>query len=259
MFYKSLILATVASALLLGLLLGFAVFSQTQSSQGQLVLLDPEMAPQNIKPLVMKGFQILLETKKNLPEYVGARLNCTNCHFNCGNTFGGINEGFSLVGVSKRYPREVPGNPHFTLADRINACFTKSMNGKPVPVDSPAMKAMIAYLDWISDGLTTPPSWLGTKKLHFQNPPNVQNGELHYKKNCAICHGNDGDGQIKPDQLSYPPVWGKNSFNTEAGMHEVETLASFIYYNMPYQDPGLTIEEALDIATFISQQPRPTP
>lgn len=259
MLYKSLIFAIVASAALLGLLLGFAAFSQTQSPQGHLVLLDPEMAPQNIKPLVMKGFQILLETKKNLPEYVGARLNCTNCHFNCGNSFGGINEGFSLVGVSRLYPRAIPGNPHFTLEERINQCFTKSMNGKPLPVDSPAMQAMIAYLDWISDGISQPPSWLGTKKLHFQTLPNAQNGQLHYEKNCALCHGNDGQGLIKPDQLSYPPLWGENSFNSQAGMHDVATLASFLYYNMPYQNPELTVEEALDIAAYISQQPRPTP
>ena len=42
-----------------------------------------------------------------------------------------------------------------SLEDRINGCFRRSMNGKPLPVDSADMKAMVAYFDWMK-GATKP-------------------------------------------------------------------------------------------------------
>jgi thiosulfate dehydrogenase len=35
------------------------------------------------------------------------------------------------------------------MEDRINGCFRRSMNGKPLPPDSDDMKAMVAYFDWM--------------------------------------------------------------------------------------------------------------
>ncbi|XOV08187.1 c-type cytochrome [Campylobacter jejuni] len=40
-----------------------------------------------------------------------------------------------------------------TLADRINGCFERSMNGKRMPSDAPEMKAMLTYMQWLSQGV----------------------------------------------------------------------------------------------------------
>lgn len=222
-------------------------------------LLDPEMAPADIKPLVMQGFNIMLETKKYVPEYAGDKINCANCHFNGGNNLGGFNNGISLVGITQFYPRKLPHNQQYTLADRINSCFEKSLNGKPLPNDSQEMNAIIAYLNWISRDANNIPNlpWRGLKKLDTSHIANSQNGSQIYATKCALCHGNDGEGQERVDDLSYPPLWGKNSFNSSAGMNDLAKLASFVYYNMPYQESKLTEEEAIDVASFVISQPRP--
>src|SRR5437868_4689265 len=66
-------------------------------SQEEGVLVDPETAPEKIRPLVMKGLYTMLETQKHAPAYAGDRITCTNCHFSGGNTLGGENNGISLV------------------------------------------------------------------------------------------------------------------------------------------------------------------
>ncbi len=222
-------------------------------------LIDPEMAPEPIKESVMRGYNIVLETRKHLPEYTGDRLNCTNCHFSGGNNLGGINGGISLVGVTAKYPIDLGNERQYTLAERINSCFEKSMNGKPLPVDSVHMNDILAYLKWISEGITdvSKAPWLGLKKLSSAHLPNPEAGAVKYETYCAMCHGSDGQGQRRKYDLGYPPLWGPHSFNDAAGMNQLEMLAPFILYNMPYEDARLSVEEALDIASFIIKQPRP--
>jgi thiosulfate dehydrogenase len=222
-------------------------------------LFDPEMAPDAIKPLVMRGYKLLLETNQHLPEYVGDTLSCTHCHFSAGNTFGGRENGLPLVGVTHHYPKRLESGKEYTLAERINGCFLRSMNGKPLPLDSENMKAMVAYLEWISSGIPKLPSypWMGVRHFRTHHTPDPKNGAAIYATHCAMCHGKEGQGQERPLDLSYPPLWGEKSFNDAAGMNKTETFAYFVYENMPYGDPGLTIEEALDVAAFVTQQPRP--
>lgn len=229
--------------------------------EGKIALLDPEMAPEEIRPQVMQGFYILFETKKYAPQYAGDKLSCTNCHFSCGNTLGGEGNGISLVGVPRLYPKKLPNQQEESLAQRINACFEKSMHGNPMPVDSQEMKAMIAYLEWISSGVPpgTKLSWLGVKKLRTSYQPDPKKGEQTFAVNCAMCHGKDGQGEPRADDLSYPPLWGKGAFTHNAGMNKLETFAGFIYENMPYQNVGLTVEQALDIASYVTSQQHPSP
>jgi len=221
-------------------------------------LVDPELAPASIKPLVMQGYHILMETQKYLPEYAGDRITCNNCHFACGNTLGGANGGISLVGVTKVYPRSLPGNKTLSLAERINYCFEKSLNGKPLPIDSQPMHAMLAYLEWISSKIPTSATpWLGLQALKSKHEPDPLTGQAVYVVRCASCHSADGQGEPRSENLSYPPLWGDSSFNSRAGMNSLQTMASFVYYNMPYTEAELTEEEALDVAAFITAQPRP--
>lgn len=216
-------------------------------------LVDPEQAPASIKPSVMRGLRILMETKKYLPEYAGDQISCTNCHFAEGNTLGGEGNGISLVGVTRFYKE-----PH-ALQNRINACFSKSLHGKPLPIEGEEMKAIVAYLDWISSptqNLTSIP-WRGVKPLRSWHVPDAKEGAKVYMTYCASCHGADGQGERRESDLSYPPLWGEAAFTKNAGMGKLETLASFAYYNMPYDEPNLTVEEILDVSAFIISQPHP--
>lgn len=219
-------------------------------------LIDPSTAPKD-RPEIVRGFHLLLETKKHFPENVGNTMCCCHCHFAAGNSCGGVNGGISLVGVSKTYPKIVSGST-VTLQDRINGCFMRSMNGRPIDKNSPEMEAMVAYLRWISKAAENRPiTWLGLTKLQTSHIPNPVQGQELFKEYCAKCHGDQGEGQPREYALGYPALWGENSFNDAAGMNRLPIFSSFIYHNMPYQDPCLTEEMALDIASFVTSQKRP--
>lgn len=222
----------------------------------QFELVDPEQAPEAIRSQVQLGYRIVLNTHMRLPEYVGDRLDCSNCHFAGGLTTGGVNGGISLAGVAAKYPRYNSSTKSMEdLPTRVNSCFQNSMNGKPLPIDSSEMQAIITYLTWISAKYPVDVSapWLGLKPLKSTHQPDAINGKQLYQELCMDCHGADGDGSLR-----IPPIFGKNSYNTSAGMNNLQTFASFIYYNMPLDDPSLQAAEALDIAAYIKEQPRPT-
>lgn len=256
-------ISIVLSLLLCGIFIGIAFSSQKKESRSEQSypyhLFDPEMAPKSIKPQVMRGYQIMQHTHKLLPEYSGDILNCRNCHFGGGNNFGGHENGFALVGVDHLYPKKKANGEEYSLAQRMNSCFIKSMNGKPLPLDSPDMLALVAYMEWISHGIPKLESypWLGEKKLRSHHTPNANNGAKIFETKCAMCHGKNGEGQARKEDLGYPPLWGDQSFNDGAGMNQVATFATFVYHNMPFGDPGLTVEEALDVAAYVTTRPRP--
>jgi thiosulfate dehydrogenase len=223
-------------------------------------LVDPECAPSDLLSIILYGYHIMLDTKGHAPDYCGNTISCNNCHFNAGNSLGGRNRGISLVGVTEIYPRfSKRDNKDISLADRLDNCFRRSMNGKALPRDSLEMDAIIAYLTWISHeaGHASKYPWLGLKFLTSEHVPNEENGEKVYNHNCAICHGDHGQGTGEPGPEGVPPLWGNDSFNDGAGMNMVPMMASFVYYNMPYGQPTLTEEEALDVSLYITKQSRP--
>jgi len=62
-------------------------------------------------------------------------------------------------------------------------------------------------------------------------------------------------------KFTYPPLWGKNSYNDGAGLYRLSNLAGYIKYNMPlgvtFQNTQLSDEEAWDVAAYINSQIRP--
>lgn len=223
-------------------------------------LVDPDQAPQEIRHLARQGFELMINTQKLLSAYAGDKLNCTNCHFNAGNTLGGMRGGISLAGVAAKYPAYSHKEKKvLDLPTRINNCFIKSMSGKALLLDSQEMLALITYLHWISKNFpiyeTVP--WLGLTEIERHYQPDSNRGKLFYNNHCALCHKSDGSGQSHVMAgTAIPPVWGAGSFNAQAGMAEQSTLTSFIFYNMPYPDAGLSKEQAADIAAYILTQPR---
>lgn len=214
---------------------------------------------------LVRGMRLHLETRDLLPQHVGNALNCTSCHLNAGT----VADGSPFVGVSAFFPSYAPrAGRVIKLEDRINGCFRRSMNGKPLPPESADMKAMVAYFDWMKRE-TKPEDKVpgrGIGKIDRSLQPNIDNGKKIYADQCAVCHGNDGEGLRQADgRYIYPPLWGDASFNIGAGMARTYTAAAFVKRNMPIGfhgkfplgQGGLSDQEAVDVAEYFSHQPRP--
>jgi thiosulfate dehydrogenase len=140
------------------------------------------------------------------------------------------------------------------------------MNGAPLDSISPEMKAMVAYLKWVSKDVPKGlrPKGTGTEILPFlDRAADAQRGKIIYSNYCQRCHGQNGEGLPAADSSGYvyPPLWGDHSFNVSAGIYQLSRLAGFIKNNMPFgttwQSPQLNNEEAWDVAAYISAQQRP--
>jgi thiosulfate dehydrogenase len=198
--------------------------------------------------------------------FAGNNLACASCHQEAGVKKFAI----PLVGVFADFPQYRPREDTIgTIEDRINGCMTRSMNGRKLPFDSAEMKAMTAYVKFVSQGVPvgTRKAGRGTPKLELlDRAADPGRGKVVYAQHCAACHGADGQGVragVAGDALGYafPPLWGPDSYNDGAGMHRVIQAAGFIKHNMPkgvsYDAPVLGDEEAFDVAAFINSQPRP--
>ena len=236
----------------------------TDSSKFETPRLADMLASPNATQLV-RGMRLHLETKALLPQNVGNSLNCTSCHLNAGT----VADGSPFVGVSAFFPSYAArAGRAITLEDRINGCFLRSMNGKPLPADSADMKAMVAYFGWMKKE-TKPQDKVagrGVGKVDMAIQPNVENGKQVYSTQCAGCHGKDGEGLKQADgSVIYPPLWGDDSFNIGAGMARTYTAAAFVQRNMqigfhekfPLGQGGLSDQEAVDVAEYFTHQPRP--
>lgn len=214
---------------------------------------------------VVRGMRLHLETKALLPQNVGNSLNCTSCHLNAGT----VADGSPFVGVSAFFPSYAPrAGKVVTLEERINGCFRRSMNGAPLPPQSADMQAMVAYFDWMKRNTQAGDkvAGRGVGKVDPAIKPDVHNGEKIYVQQCAVCHGQDGEGLKREDgQLIFPPLWGDQSFNIGAGMARTYTAAAFVKRNMPIGfhekfplgQGGLSDQEAVDVAEYFSHKPRP--
>lgn len=226
-------------------------------------LVDPEQAPQTIRDSVMRGYRLMINTAFYAPEFAHNELSCTNCHFCAGDTIGGKNTGISLVGVTTIYPQfSKRSGKTISLAERIDNCFQRSMNGRSPPPDSRVIKDIITYLEWISKEVAHIKNipWLGLPDIKSTHKPNLVEGEKIYRQYCAACHKMNGEGGgylLEEEGKTIPPLWGSKSFNSGAGMSTMEMLAPFVYLNMPYQQAVLTEDQALDVAAFVLNQNRP--
>jgi thiosulfate dehydrogenase len=195
--------------------------------------------------------------------FTGSNMSCQNCHLVAGTKKFGL----PFVGVFADFPqyRSREGEVG-TLEDRINGCMTRSLNGRPLPVDSEEMKAFVAYIKFLSTGRpvgTKTPGRGSGKMPELTRAADPAAGTHVYAETCAACHGADGEGKRAGDGKGYefPPLWGPDSFNDGAGMARLISSATFIHSNMPNgttaDQPVLTPEQAWDVAAYMVSMKRP--
>lgn len=201
---------------------------------------------------LLLGERLVKETGVHAKAYVGNKLHCTGCHIDAGRK----DNAAPFTGVYASYPQSRARRGEVTtLEDRVNECFQRSTDGKPLPRDSREMKALIAYMAWTSSGVPvgTLPERLGLDKIKANRKPDAEKGKASYAASCAAGHGVDGQG-VGP----FAPLRGGESFDIAAGMARLNTVAAFIKRNMPKGREGtLSNEEAYDIAAYVLSHPRP--
>ena len=224
--------------------------------------------------LVRRGRDLITATYAQIgPEvpdpakrYAGNNLACSNCHLEAGTKKFGL----PIFGLFELFPQySARLGAEITIEDRVNSCMTRSMNGRALPLDSPEMQAIVAYIKFLSSGVPAGKalSGLGTGSMpELDRAADPVRGKAIYATACLACHNEDGSGirrSLPSVDLGYmvPPLWGPDSFNDGAGMARLITAANFLHFNMPhgtdYLNPQLTVEQAWDVAAYMISQPRP--
>lgn len=195
--------------------------------------------------------------------FTGNNLACASCHLDSGQMPGTL----SLLETAANYPKfSARDGIEGDLADRINGCMTRSMNGRPLEKDSIPMRAMVTYIEELGRRFAA----MGAEQRASSDPPafveparmaSIDSGAVVYENRCRICHGANGEGLKATGALAngylFPPLWGDDTYNNGAGMARVLTAARFIKARMPLGKPTLSDDEAYDVAAYINAQQRP--
>ena len=212
------------------------------------------------------------ELVANTAEYLGPKgkvktisngMNCQNCHLQAGTAPLGNNYG----AVASTYPKvRARSGQEEDIQKRINDCFERSLNGKPLERESKEMKAMVAYINWV--GKDVPKGELPVGSGIYGVPlldraADPTKGKIVYENQCSSCHQADGKGMAKPDGTGYlyPPLWGEASYNHGAGLYRISRFAGYVKANMPlgvtFESPILSDEDAWDVAAYVNSMDRP--
>ncbi len=261
------------------LLFGLALAAAAPLALGQTSEAWPQPNPESLpagafKDTVLYGRKLFTETYSVVgPEvqdkamrYSGNNLSCQSCHLQGGTQRFAI----PMIGVYGLFPLYIAREDEVrTLEERIEGCMERSMNGRVLPLGGKEMKALVAYVQFLSTGVPVgkSPEGRGSPNLALlSRAADPKRGAGVYQANCAACHQPDGHGKrngVPGDAKGYlyPPLWGPDSFNDGAGMHRLIASASFVRANMPfgthYDAPALSLEDAWDVAAYINTQERP--
>lgn len=226
---------------------------------------DDEMPEGEFGASILRGREIFLNPGANATEYVGNSLACANCHLDAGRR----PDSAPMWAAAGMYPTYRGKNQRInTMEDRVNGCFTYSMNGAQSPAGGPPppghqiYKDLESYFHWLATGA---PNRVDLPGSGYPTPDKPEagydfaRGEKVFEAQCAVCHGDDGQGrQDMNGRYAFPPLWGPDSYNWGAGMHRVNTAAGFIYANMPLGLPySLSAQDAWDVAAYINSHERP--
>jgi thiosulfate dehydrogenase len=239
---------------------------------------DPDTLPDDaFGRAVRRGRDLIVKTSSLIgPDatdpamhYSGNGLDCQSCHLQAGTQRFGL----PLAGVWGVFPTYIAReNEVRTLEERINGCMERSMNGRALPIGGDEMKAMLSYINFISDSERVGKSLDGRGAPPLPLPDKAgdpKHGSQIFAQTCAICHGPDGQGKRLEAAAAkqtgrrylFPPLWGPDSYNDGAGMARGITAAQFVHANMPFgttfETPKLSVGDAFDVVAFIEEHPRP--
>ena len=210
--------------------------------------------------MIREGRNIFLYTPVYAGEYLGNDMACTNCHLDGGRRFGAA----PMWGAYPVYPKYRSKNKQVnTIQMRLQGCFRYSMNGTAPAADSEVMNALVAYLAWMSSGAPIGANLAGAGFVSLDEPPeqpSIDRGAEVYVAYCAACHQARGEGLRRTDAAgwTFPPLWGPESYNWGAGMHEPDKAAAFIKRNMPFGRQNLlTDQQAWDVSYYLNSHERP--
>ncbi len=213
-----------------------------------------------LKKVIRYGHDLFTNTQQLRGENVFNDMNCSSCHLGEGR----VPFSAPVWTAAITLPDFRGKNQHVNnLEERIAGCFAYSMNGVPPAYGSDEMLALSAYHQWLATGAPMYPD----KPIYGRGFPapeepteelSYARGETAYQENCSICHQENGAGHYENDEYVFPPPWGDGSNNWGAGIARLETMAGFIYQNMPLGQPrSLSDQQAWDIAYYITSQERP--
>jgi thiosulfate dehydrogenase len=190
-------------------------------------------------------------------------MNCQNCHLNAGTQPWGNN----YFAVQSTYPKfRARSGAIEDQVKRVNDCFERSLNGQALAAESKEMRGILAYIKWLGTDIAKKevPRGSGIFKLKgLKRAIDPTKGAEVYAVKCQSCHQADGGGILAEGGKSYtyPPLWGKNSYNHGAGLFRMSNFAGYVKYNMPlgatYDKPQLSDQEAWDLAAYVNSMPRP--
>ena len=219
-------------------------------------------------PQIEYGRELIMHTAKYLgPKgsvaQISNGMNCQNCHLDAGTRIYGNNYG----SVYATYPKfRARSGTSENIYKRVNDCFERSLNGLPLDSMSAEMQAIKAYLMFLGRDVEkgTSVKGAGLIKLDFlDRAADAGRGQIVYQQKCVTCHMADGQGVMAQSghEYTYPPLWGKHSYNDGAGLYRLSNFARYVKANMPlgatYDNPQLTDEEAWDVAAYVNSRNRP--
>ena len=215
----------VSPCFFVGILLAAALMKASDLPARDLATVDltqwspPDLAAVGNDPfgkLVKYGHALVTDTANEIgptvadpnKRFSGNNLACQNCHLQAGTQPYAM----PLTGIWGQFPqyRGREGDVD-TLEDRINGCLERSMNGRPMPLESREMKAFAAYMRWLSTGIPDGARLIGAGALRVKEPARAADpgrGAAVYAEVCSVCHGVDGLGQRAPQGAGYqvPPL-----------------------------------------------------
>lgn len=201
---------------------------------------------------IRRGILLFDETPIYAAQYTSAQISCTSCHIE-----GGISPYASpMVGLPALFPMYNQRAGHMiSLRDRIQECFVRSENGRPLSYTGPEMQSLVDYIVWLSEPQSDRKPFVGRGLIKMPDmQPDIKHGSAIYAEQCAGCHGQQGEG----NSPEFPPLWGSRSFNDGAGMNDIRKMAAFVQHNMPQNRKGiLSPQDAVDVSAFIHTQSRP--
>jgi thiosulfate dehydrogenase len=214
---------------------------------------------------IRRGRELFLNTAAAAPRYVGSGLTCSNCHLDEGRKA----DASPMWAAWGMYPVYREKNDQInTMEDRIQGCFTYSMNaqaspaGAAPPYGDDIYRDLQTYFAWLATGAPSGREMKGRGFVTVAKPaltPDTVRGAAVYQEHCIACHQPNGEGLRNPDgTYAFPPLWGDASFNWGAGMSKTANAAGFIKVNMPQGQEGiLSDQQAWDVAAYMTSRERP--